>query len=112
MKQLWINKYKPKTMDEIYGNKKLLETLDNYVSNLKDNPKLQKNILISGQCGIGKTTIANILFNKHNYRIIEYNSNNIEGVKTIKNIVQKSMYHGNIVEMLNQDNRTTGIIID
>ena len=112
MNQLWIDKYKPKTMEEIYGNKKILETLDNYVSNLKDNPKLQKNILISGPCGIGKTTIANILFNKHNYRVIEYNSNNIEGAKTIKNIVQKSMYHNNVLEMFNQDNRTTGIIID
>jgi DNA polymerase III delta prime subunit len=112
MNQLWIDKYKPKTMEEIYGNKKILETLNNYVSNLKDNPKLQKNILISGPCGIGKTTIANILFNKHNYRVIEYNSNNIEGAKTIKNVIQKSLYHGNVLEMFNQDNRTTGIIID
>lgn len=112
MNELWIDKYKPKSMEEVVGNKKTLDSLDNYVSNLKDNPKLVKNILISGSSGIGKTTIANILLKKHNYRIIEYNSNNIEGVKTIKNIVEKSLYHGNVLEMFCQDKKTTGLIID
>ena len=112
MNELWIDKYKPKSMEEVVGNKKTLDSLDNYVSNLKDNPKLVKNILISGSSGIGKTTIANILLKKHNYRIIEYNSNNIEGVKTIKNIVEKSLYHSNVLEMFCQDKKTTGLIID
>ena len=112
MNKLWIDKYKPTTVENVYGNKKLIQTLDNYISNLKDNPNLQKNILISGPSGVGKTIIANLLLHKHNYRVIEYNSNNIEGAKTIKNIVHKSMYHGNILEMFIQDNRTTAIIID
>ena len=112
MNQLWIDKYKPNTIEEVYGNKKILERLDNYISNLKENPKMNQNVLITGPSGIGKTIIAHILFKKHNYRVLEYNSNNIEGNKTIKNIIHKSMYHGNVLEMFNQDNRTNGIIID
>ena len=66
--EIWIDKYKPETLDNVYGNKVLINTLDNYVKSLKDNSKLNKNILISGPSGIGKTSIAHLVLKKNKYR--------------------------------------------
>ena len=110
--ELWIDKYKPKSVDDICGNKNIIKSLDNYVKSLKDNPNLIKNILISGPTGIGKTSTAHIVLTSNNYRVIEFNATNVEGIKTIKNTIQNSFYYKNVLEMFNQDKRTTAIIID
>ena len=110
--EIWIDKYKPETLDNVYGNKVLINTLDNYVKSLKDNSKLNKNILISGPSGIGKTSIAHLVLKKNNYRVIEFNASNIEGNKTVKNVIKNSFFHNNVLEMFNQDKKTTAVIID
>tara|TARA_Y100000310_G_scaffold167610_2_gene167537 strand:- start:20052 stop:21014 length:963 start_codon:yes stop_codon:yes gene_type:complete len=53
---LWIEKYRPKTFDEVYGQEAIVKRLKSFVE--------QKNIphlLFSGPAGVGKTTLALII---------------------------------------------------
>ncbi len=53
MEQVWIEKYRPKTLSEVVGQKEIVERLQAYV-NIKSMPHL----LFSGRPGTGKTTCA------------------------------------------------------
>lgn len=50
-------KYRPKTLDEIYGNKSPRRELKNYLA----KPNHHQTILLTGPFGSGKTTVAHIL---------------------------------------------------
>ena len=53
----WLEKYKPKSLDEVMGNKNVVKACREYLKHPEDMPHL----LFYGFHGTGKTTIANIL---------------------------------------------------
>jgi len=52
-REIWIEKYRPQTLDDIKGQDDIVERLQSYI-NQRDLPHL----LFSGRAGIGKTTAA------------------------------------------------------
>ncbi len=52
-REIWIEKYRPQTLDEIKGQEDIVERLQSYIAQ-RDLPHL----LFSGSAGIGKTTAA------------------------------------------------------
>lgn len=56
---LWVEKYRPKTIDECILTDELKNTFKEFVNN-KDLP----NLLLTGGAGIGKTTVAKALCNE------------------------------------------------
>ncbi|MGM0591866.1 MAG: replication factor C small subunit, partial [Halobacteriota archaeon] len=52
-REIWIEKYRPQTLDDIYGQEDIVERLQSYVER-DDLPHL----LFSGRAGVGKTTAA------------------------------------------------------
>jgi len=52
-REIWIEKYRPQTLDEIKGQDDIVERLQSYIDQ-RDLPHL----LFSGRAGIGKTTAA------------------------------------------------------
>src|SRR6056297_3225360 len=51
--EIWIEKYRPRTLDDVVGQETIVERLKSYVAR-NDLPHL----MFSGQAGIGKTTSA------------------------------------------------------
>ena len=63
--KLWINKYKSKTLSDIIGHKKQINSIKNWLLNI-DNVK-SIAIIISGVHGIGKSLTVKLLLKELNY---------------------------------------------
>jgi replication factor C small subunit len=89
MDELWIEKYRPKRLEEIIGQKQVVERLKSYVK--------QKNIphlLFAGPPGSGKTTAAIVLARelygddwKENF--LELNASDDRGIKMVRETVKE-----------------------
>jgi replication factor C subunit 1 len=65
MENLWINKYRSITLNDIIGNKNQINKIKNWLLNI-DNYK-SRAIIISGVHGIGKSLTIKLLLNELNY---------------------------------------------
>lgn len=95
MKQLWTEKYRPKTLDGyVFRDRHQEEQVRSWI---KD--QTIPHLLFSGNAGIGKTTLAKILINELNIMeldVLEINASRERGIeevrKKITNFVQMIPY--------------------
>ena len=86
---LWTEKYRPKTLNEYYISKQQLETVKEWITDLKntnqnDNENPKPFLILHGTAGIGKTTLAHLILQKHGYEIIECNASDTRTKKQLK----------------------------
>lgn len=86
--QIWTEKYRPSTFDEIIGQKDLMKRIESLVKT-KNVP----HMLFSGPAGVGKTTTALIIakqLHEKNWRqnFLELNASDSRGIDTIRNQVK------------------------
>ena len=67
-KNHFTDKYSPKDVSEIIGNKSSISKFENWIKSIKDRD--ENFLIISGKNGIGKTIISKILLNTYNYNPI------------------------------------------
>ena len=88
MKEIWVEKYRPKTLDEVVGQEEIVERLKSYAAaaNLP-------HLLFAGPAGTGKTTCAIALARdmfgedwRQNY--YELNSSDERGIETVRTKVK------------------------
>ena len=79
---LWVEKYRPKTIDECILVDDIKNTFKNFVKN-KEVP----NLLLAGGSGMGKTTIAYALCNELDLDFIVLNGSKERGIDQIRNRV-------------------------
>lgn len=65
MDNLWINKYKPKNLNEIIGNKNQIKKIESWLSNINNMKTM--SLIVSGNHGIGKTITIRYILEKNNY---------------------------------------------
>jgi len=81
---LWLEKYRPKTLSEYLGNKDIIEQVKDWITKFKNkDEKVERFLLLHGKPGIGKTTLAHIIFNEYNYDIVEINASEQRSKKKI-----------------------------
>ncbi|MDO9537661.1 MAG: replication factor C small subunit [Thermoplasmata archaeon] len=99
MKDLWIEKYRPKVLDEVVGHTDIVERLKAYVGNNN-----MPHLMFAGPAGTGKTTCAIALARQmfkddwgNNFQ--ELNASDQRGIdvvrKTIKDFARTSPLGGN-----------------
>lgn len=90
---LWTEKYRPKTLNEYYISKQQLDTVKEWITDLKNKNKNHNNsesenpkpfLILHGTTGIGKTTLAHLILQKHGYEIIECNASDTRTKKQLK----------------------------
>lgn len=104
-------KYRPTSLDHVYGNEKLVVTISGMLAKPK---KFPHSILLEGPTGCGKTTIARIIARElgcEEKDIIELDTAQFRGIDTIREIRHncqfKSITGGIKVYLLDEFHKTT-----
>ena len=83
MKELWVEKYRPKTLKEyVVRDEAQRQQIQSWI-----NDKAIPHLLLSGAPGVGKTTLAKVLFNElevSGYDILEINASRENSVDTVR----------------------------
>ena len=109
---LLVDKYAPKSLKDIVGNKQQIIKAKNWIKNFKS--KIQGTppaLLIIGTPGIGKTTLAKHLLKEYEYDSIEFNASDIRNQKLVKENFKNIMGKVSISSMMG-GTRHNGIIMD
>jgi DNA polymerase III delta prime subunit len=80
---LWVEKYRPKTIEECILPDALKKSFQDYVDR-KEIP----NLLLSGSAGVGKTTIAKALCNEVGCDYIVINGSDESGIDVLRNKIK------------------------
>jgi replication factor C large subunit len=80
--QLWVDKYRPESLDDIYGNNKTIKSLIEWSNDLSTNA-----VILHGPHGTGKTTAAHALANDKGWTITEINASDKRRNKDIEEIL-------------------------
>jgi replication factor C small subunit len=83
MKELWVEKYRPKTLKEyVVRDEAQRSQIQTWI-----NDKAIPHLLLSGAPGVGKTTLAKVLFQElevSSYDILEINASRENSVDTVR----------------------------
>ena len=86
MKELWVEKYRPKTIDEyVFRDEQQRKQVQQWIKE-----KTIPHLLFSGNAGIGKTTLAKVLFNElevNDLDVLEINASRTNSVDDIRNTI-------------------------
>ena len=86
---MWVEKYRPKTLDEVVDLKDIVESLKAFMR----NPKTMPHLLLAGIPGTGKTTVALCIARElfgQNWRTftLELNASDERGIDTVRDRVK------------------------
>src|SRR5690606_19906655 len=87
-------KYRPKTLDEVIGNRQIVEVLKKQLTGQSSQP-LSHSILLHGPTGCGKTTLARIIARELGVQdddLKEIDSADFRGIDTIREIRKQCQY--------------------
>lgn len=101
----WVEKHRPKSMEEVVGNNKVKEELKKWIEDYIEG-KTTKPVLLVGPPGCGKTTLATALGRDYNFEVIELNASDKRNSDIIKQVV------GNASISKSLSGRRTLIILD
>jgi replication factor C small subunit len=80
---LWVEKYRPDTLEGYVGNQHILEKVKIYIQN-EDVPHL----LLYGQAGTGKTTLAKIITNQIDCDLMYINASDENSVDAVRDKIR------------------------
>jgi replication factor C large subunit len=82
---LWVEKYRPKKIEDIVGNEEAKAT---FVEWLKSKRRSKKAVLLYGPPGVGKTALVNAAAKEFSFTIIEMNASDTRSEKAINEVAK------------------------
>ena len=88
-KELFVEKYKPKTPQEMIGHKDQMSELGAWLTQF---PKVERRgVLITGPPGIGKTTMAHLVAAAIGYKVAEYNASDTRSITSLQGLGERRL---------------------
>jgi replication factor C subunit 1 len=114
--ETWLNKYIPKSINEVIGNdiekNKIHEWFLNFEKNQTNKNVISTSILVLiGSHGIGKTLLAELIAKQLNYKILNINLFNSKNQKDTLELINNILSSKNIVNQINKTNEKYAIIV-
>lgn len=110
---LWAEKYRPQTLDQIVGNCDQIVQIRDWFKRLKNNDKtIQKALLFSGCPGTSKTTIAHAVLKEFGYSVKEYNASDIRSKKLVEMNLTNLITNEQVDKQFKKNFRPFGIVMD
>lgn len=107
--ELWTDKYRPKKIKDIIGNKPQIQTLCQWIEKFKaGDQNIKRCVLLSGNPGLGKTSSAICILENNGYRVVEFNASDIR----TKSLVEESLYNLIQIKQLDHKKKPIAIIMD
>jgi len=82
---LWVEKYRPKKIDDVVGNE---EAKSLFVEWLKNKRHTKKAVLLYGPPGVGKTALVNAAANEFGFTVIEMNASDTRSEKAVNAVAK------------------------
>ena len=100
MNTLWVNKYRPTTLNQIVGHSLQIKKIQEWLNSLKQK---QKNtaIIISGNHGIGKTLTVKLILEEAGYIVRIINPSEIKNFRNLDDFDEYYHQENSIISKLN-----------
>ena len=82
----WVDKNKPTKWDEVLGSESNLNIMQNFFWAWSQDSPFAHAILLAGEEGCGKTTVAEVAANEHDFTLISVNASETKDVNTYKDL--------------------------
>jgi replication factor C large subunit len=89
--ELWVEKYRPKRVAEVIGNRESVEAFVKWMRQWElGRPPEKRAVLLYGPAGIGKTSLALAYGKEYGYDVIEVNASDWRDEARVKAVVGES----------------------
>ena len=91
MSQSWTSLYRPKKREDFVGNPSAVTAIEKWLESWKKKPPKKRAIFLYGPPGIGKTSIAQVLANEHDFDLIEINASDARNTSSLEEALGKAI---------------------
>ena len=108
---LWFDKYKPTKITDYLGNKNQLDIASKLIRNFSKSG-IYKPLIIYGDRGVGKTTLAHLILERNNYFIINLDYESFSDRSKIRMSIDQYLNSNTLDKLMFNKKRKKGILID
>ena len=87
---LWVDKYKPKTLSNVLGHAEQIKNLTVWLTNWHKDKVLPRGAFVTGPPGIGKTTVVHLVVAACGYDVVELNASNERSASAIRRVFEEA----------------------
>jgi replication factor C subunit 1 len=87
-KQMFVDKYSPKSVNEVIGHKEAINQITTWLQSWSAaKPPEVHGIIVTGPPGIGKTTCIHLIAKSLGYKVTEYNASDTRSVSVLRGLI-------------------------
>ena len=86
-KEMFVDKYAPKSVSDIIGNKEQINQITNWLQSWDEGYPETRGVLVTGPPGIGKTTSLHLIIQSLGYKVKEYNASDTRSVSVLRGMM-------------------------